>query len=71
MFDSLAPIYLFAATRWEVSQHLYQIPNTSVILTGIGMRNAYKVASNLRSMVSAADTRPRLPDGGQVPACGQ
>lgn len=37
--------YLFAATRWEVSQELYQLPNTTVILTGMGMNNAYCVGA--------------------------
>ena len=40
----MSEIYLFAATRWEVSGSLYQLPNTSVIVTGIGMRQAYQTA---------------------------
>ena len=41
-------IYLFAATRWEVSPELYQLPNVSVIITGIGVDNAYRVGAGLK-----------------------
>ncbi|GEM_PF-6142465 len=40
-------VYLFAATRWEASPELYQLPNASVIVTGIGMANAYRVGAGL------------------------
>lgn len=42
-------IYLFAATRWEVSPELYQLPNTQVVITGIGMNHTYKTISNILS----------------------
>ncbi len=35
-------VYFFAATRWEVSPELYQLPNTRVVITGIGMKKAYQ-----------------------------
>lgn len=38
------PVFLFAATRWEASPQLYQLPNTSLTITGIGMKKAERVA---------------------------
>ncbi len=48
----LNSVYLFAATRWEVSHLLYQLPDSSVILTGIGMKNSYKIPHSTQCSLS-------------------
>ena len=40
-------LYLFAATRWEVNPKLYQLPNTQLTLTGMGIKKAHRTANSV------------------------
>ncbi|MBI1976595.1 MAG: hypothetical protein HYS56_03705 [Candidatus Omnitrophica bacterium] len=52
------PVLIFAATRWEVSPEIYQLPNTAVILTGMGMDNAYHVGAHCNVPLHGERTVP-------------